>query len=114
MTKASESLIEEIELKTEKIEEKTIDMIRKYVLNAWTAEEEQTLAELLKIHKWQEWDAIAADLKTRTAGAIESKVRAAGNSTHAFKNSKVKNEIIALAKMVKMKHDKLIEFLIYF
>lgn len=103
MTKASESLIEEIELKTEKIEENTIAKIRKTMLNAWTAEEEQTLAELLKIHKWQEWDTIAAKLKTRTASAIEAKVRAAGNSAHALKNSKVKNEIITLAKMVQKK-----------
>lgn len=114
MTKASESLIKENELQTEKIEGNVVNKTRKPLPTTWTVEEEKTLAELLKIHKWLEWDAIAADLKTRTAGAIEAKVRKAASSTNAFGYSNVKKEIISAAKMVENLLNMLIDFLIVF
>lgn len=100
MTRVSERLRNKPQLETEKLLEKP--RANKRSGNVWTDEEYKELLESLKVHNWNEWNAVASDVKTRPAGGIESKVRKLANSSYNEKDSALRKELIEIAKMVQM------------
>lgn len=102
MTRASERPRNTIKPEEEMSNQTTENVEKKKNPPVWTEEEEKALIESLKIHKWGDWKAVEADIGTRSASAIDGKMRRLCRMSPDKNESAIKAELIALSKMVSL------------